>query len=58
MKSDVSRGLVFKSNSICELNEEQMANLKGGSTIHGGPDCSGCMCFTVIETVFTTKKNF
>ena len=54
MKQNVNNKLAFNKAIVSELNENVLTTINGGSTIHGGETCSGCVCdpVTIKITIF------
>jgi hypothetical protein len=43
-KTKLINSLAFGKATVAELNDNDLFSVNGGSTIIGGPTCSGCMC--------------
>ncbi|MFC4816610.1 MULTISPECIES: class I lanthipeptide [unclassified Flavobacterium] len=60
-KENLNGKLAFNKASVTELNDSMLRSINGGaeimaedgSTILGGPTCTGCVCFDV--TIKVTK---
>lgn len=48
--------LVFNKSVIVELQNTDLFNINGGSTIVGGPTCTGCNCINVSIIVGNPDK--
>jgi len=43
--------LKFENSAVLELQNEALLLIHGGSTVAGGPTCSGCMCNEINRAV-------
>ena len=43
--------LAFGKASILELQQDELLQVNGGSTIVGGETCTGCACVTTLKTI-------
>lgn len=51
------RSLVFAKSAILELQNEELLTVNGGSTVAGGPSCTGCVCFEVEKNLIQINNN-
>lgn len=66
MKKQNASKLAFNKAAITELNESMLKNINGGaeiiaqdgSTILGGPTCSGCVCVPITIKMTRTVIEF
>jgi hypothetical protein len=65
-KENLNGKLAFNKASVTELNDSMLRNINGGaeimaedgSTIIGGPTCTGCVCVNVTIKVTRTVIQF
>ena len=41
---NINNKMRFNKTSLVELNNSEIIEINGGSTIVGGPTCTGCVC--------------
>lgn len=56
MKTQHTNKLAFEKFSIAELQQDEMLQIKGGSTILGGETCTGCCCVETLQTILNPVK--